>query len=978
MRAEHPRYCPRCLNGKCWAHIDPRLGLRVKKQFDSIGSFYGRIRSVSHEVRNGKSSLSYVVQYDDGDEENWTIDEIDRYLEEEGTHVPPIQCLEAVSESVGYGNGQDCGLGEYVPASLNPKISDASAQAALSSSSFRDIISAIAFLSKDISYLSSSDWLKLLTVLIMKCTTSEKVLEIAGVLENTAAEQLGQDVSKIGEMSKLEQIVPRVSDYEDETDAEESQESESPVNDEVPVKDAAMTLASNEKQESETPDKVMDESEEEEWDDTEGNEKDVDTDAEMIESEAISMDKADDESELVEAVEIDGESDENDTVVEVKVETVTSSADAAPPPPLSAADVAKKKHEAFIAERNARTRGRENCFMAHSISLQMKSTIESFEEDTLTHAIENILTPNDSDLSLSSSLCNGSVCDFCELSDFALGAPLVRTPNMREWSELISHSISKRLCRLVADVSTQEHREGQGSSEPASKLVAVSVRVKNDLVSVPADTLFEGIQNDGMTDFIARNSVGAQNDLKFRHCSQLPFVTGSLSAHDCCAAAAHAARLERLRQKHKDRFADNAERDYGRRCGRTLPVGKDNSGRTYWIFAADPSSMFICKRDALTNINVWHRFSEPEAIASIIVCLDKDDLASEVKRLFPTSNALLPRRRWANILQKRRIKPNLDFVDVDDELAIVKKPTETKIEESEKDKPTDETDVETREVSFCGMIVCFLVWHLVVIIDNSSCSFVFKPFVEGERVLVESKSVKLLWDASIIAVSVDQESGNVDGYRVHYTDWSSRFDEWVQPLRVVEPSEYNLEVMEEMYEESIVSKKVCSAPSKLHCMGAVKNVHAPRRARGSLAPTSMEEFSNIPANAYSDEHTLSTLKAAILLVETSLAAKFVDTSKKGYWKPDASAGWRVKVKCSKGPSALMECIVMLEDALTRSSKSSSLTVAGSHLIFCQPKYWKAIVDATVASAAMRIFVLDDAIKYVSSKDRSSSSSSKRK
>jgi len=226
-----------------------------------------------------------------------------------------------------------------------------------------------------------------------------------------------------------------------------------------------------------------------------------------------------------------------------------------------------------------------------------------------------------------------------------------------------------------------------------------------------------------------------------------------------------------------------------------------------------------------------------------------------------------------------------------------------------------------------------------------------------------------LWDATITAVSVDQESGRVDGYRVHYTDWSSRFDEWVQPMRVVEPSEYNLEVMEEMYEESILSKKVCSAPSKLHCMAAVKHLHAPKRARGSRAPTSVEEFSIIPADAYSDKHTLSTLKAALLLIETSLAAKFVDTSNKGYWKPDASAGWRIKVKCSKGPSSLMECIVMLEDALTRSSKSSSLTVAGCHLIFCQPKHWKAIADATVASAAMRIFLLDNAIKYLSSSKR---------
>lgn len=32
----------------------------------------------------------------------------------------------------------------------------------------------------------------------------------------------------------------------------------------------------------------------------------------------------------------------------------------------------------------------------------------------------------------------------------------------------------------------------------------------------------------------------------------------------------------------------------------------------------------------------------------------------------------------------------------------------------------------------------------------------------------------------------------VTGYRVRYTEWSSRFDEWVDPKRVVEPSDNNI------------------------------------------------------------------------------------------------------------------------------------------------------------------------------------------
>lgn len=60
--------------------------------------------------------------------------------------------------------------------------------------------------------------------------------------------------------------------------------------------------------------------------------------------------------------------------------------------------------------------------------------------------------------------------------------------------------------------------------------------------------------------------------------------------------------------------------------------------------------------------------------------------------------------------------------------------------------------------------------------------------------MVESSCGKLLWNAKIIGVSHSNDSGTVNGYRVHYKDWSSRFDEWVDPFRVVEPNENNIEV----------------------------------------------------------------------------------------------------------------------------------------------------------------------------------------
>ena len=72
-----------------------------------------------------------------------------------------------------------------------------------------------------------------------------------------------------------------------------------------------------------------------------------------------------------------------------------------------------------------------------------------------------------------------------------------------------------------------------------------------------------------------------------------------------------------------------------------------------------------------------------------------------------------------------------------------------------------------------------------------------QPYHVGENVLVESKSGEMLWDATVTAVSVRMVNGStkiIDAYRVEYKDWGRRFVEWVNPSRVVEPSENNLQL----------------------------------------------------------------------------------------------------------------------------------------------------------------------------------------
>jgi hypothetical protein len=66
-------------------------------------------------------------------------------------------------------------------------------------------------------------------------------------------------------------------------------------------------------------------------------------------------------------------------------------------------------------------------------------------------------------------------------------------------------------------------------------------------------------------------------------------------------------------------------------------------------------------------------------------------------------------------------------------------------------------------------------------------------FDAGDEVLVQSIASGVLWDANIVVVAKRDEGGPIIAYRMHYKEWSSRFDEWVAPSRVLEVSDENIE-----------------------------------------------------------------------------------------------------------------------------------------------------------------------------------------
>jgi len=224
-------------------------------------------------------------------------------------------------------------------------------------------------------------------------------------------------------------------------------------------------------------------------------------------------------------------------------------------------------------------------------------------------------------------------------------------------------------------------------------------------------------------------------------------------------------------------------------------------------------------------------------------------------------------------------------------------------------------------------------------------------------VLVESKSGKLLWDATVIDVAREKEDGPVTGYKVRYQGWSSRYDEWVESNRLVEPSENNRQVQEEMLEDAASLRD--GIPHSLKNMEAKVHVRATNRARGDAPLPDFASIAHVGVGASTSVRTFALMKAAVLLIEAALPIGAVDTTSNGAWKPAVAKQWRLTVERTDGPAKLLRCVVLLEDVITEEWLKQDV----GHLRACLPNRWKALSEISVASIAMRIILLDRGILY---------------
>ncbi|KAL7541225.1 hypothetical protein ACHAXR_012783 [Thalassiosira sp. AJA248-18] len=895
-------YCPRCVSGRSWLTADPRIGRQVQN-----GSFSGTVQSCKFLfTEDGKPSILYCIKaVNSGVLEYWGVDDVDEWIL--GNPVESLRCLQALAESPGYGFGRDSGIvGGALPLSINPLIGDKAAQAALSSGVFKDTVSACVSLANPPEDFSADEWITLLMLLVTKCAQSDDLAELSAKLENKEASRLSSDLMTFWRARAAKNIVPNLSDDDSDSSEEESLGAHPGAPSDIPSVVESKTKKEEPPTKKEEPpsDIVMKSS---------GEEASVQERPANMEISFQSSTDAADEASSANA-------------------TNQSSKDLV----MSEEDILRRKREASFLAKSRRERKREEALMGYYVGNRLKSTAASFEEDFLSTIVRSTLCNQEEGLDLSAVRCR-ETCHYCNLSDVALGAPLCRTPNEKEWRETFPHAVHDRTTYMIAEfpeqsstVDSTNHENGVNPAtedlvvaEKPAKVVMVRVRVGGELVSSKTKCIDNAVKNfdSAMHQFLPRNPIGFQSELKFRYGSNLSILSGSNTAHEMCAIAAHRSLKEKLLSERRAFHRANMTREAALACGKSVPIGTDPFGRSYWVFSAEPTSLFVCQVTAPTR-KEWHRFHKPEEIASVMVCLGKDTLCESLKEVFPEAAKIVKDRSWSTLLLGRSLTRDSDGAEA--------------LSPSKEDegKAAEEQD------------------------DYGA------PFVEDEDVLVESEKGKFLWDAVIVDVSKDPETDKVNGYLVHYKDWSSRFDQWVAPDRVVEPNKVNLEVQEEVLLDFNTAND--ASPPMLEEMFAFKFLDAKKRARSTpVSKTKLFESAFTRPSAPPDEKFLGLLKGATLLIEAALPRGSVGTSPNGSWNPQAAALWRNLVQDAQGPESLMKCVLLLEDAISPEWLHSQAT----QLYSAVPKQWRAASDATLPAIALRVSVLDRCLKYQQKKKK---------
>jgi len=256
-------------------------------------------------------------------------------------------------------------------------------------------------------------------------------------------------------------------------------------------------------------------------------------------------------------------------------------------------------------------------------------------------------------------------------------------------------------------------------------------------------------------------------------------------------------------------------------------------------------------------------------------------------------------------------------------------------------------------------------------------------YLAGSRVFV--RRGEKWWEGKVTNIRTRQASGVSDSlecqlnavlYKIRFSGWGAEYDIWVGEESLLPRNQSTRAVIQEHNENSEeLDSAPGSIPEILKSLTAYKYYASSRRHNINAVGGTPLNCRIFPRHN-KDKSDIAVIKSAMLLVHAALPYGSIDESEERWGRgvPGVGSGvimplryesspfseaWKYAVTSAADATQLMECQLMLEYGV----RSSWFKTTGAKLMCCMPSRLCALRHSTLGMVAMRLFCLDQAVKY---------------
>ena len=531
---------------------------------------------------------------------------------------------------------------------------------------------------------------------------------------------------------------------------------------------------------------------------------------------------------------------------------------------------------------------------------------------------------------------DGLTCFACGLNEFEICSPLVEFPAVERWYDNTSAAPHYAVPTLDEALDALSAADADAPSAPPPPAALEALRGARD---APAEalngrrlSLFDEYHDlePRLVDWISVRPAWRAVDLSLAAAGRRRAVRGSLCAHQCCAEQFLRSRQLNLGKWARRRRQGAAARAAFLGLGRTQLLGRDRSGRRYWVFSARRERVFVAPPDGAAGDIV--ALEGAGQVAALCAALDAD--SREEARLRVALERIMPEAQY--------------LLDLGDGAA-----------------PGARAEAER-----LGAAVRAAAAAARADAAAAGAAGAAPRFAEGDEVFVckGEGAERLLWRAAVLA------RGAVGGawhYAVAYIGWEGAEEGVLRASDVAHEDALLPTTPRQQLRQAALRRRWAVSDRG----GARGRAHALPEELGSLRAQLYVEAPGRACEAVGAPQRLAELRAAVLdgggaagrgvgvaklglgVLEAALPAAGV---REDFWDAEAVAAWRLKLEGARGAEELMECLLLLEAALRHYALDA---VVGRAYMAAVPTRDVALTQVTLHGVVLRMMLLDAAVLY---------------